>query len=438
MGSLPFAFSVHHFISSVGADAGFASIIGLAILVLLYFAQARETATLRDHAYEAANRIQQLEARLAQQARGVAPTQQARAQAAGDGPGQAPGQASAAQPAPGLPAVAPAPSTAAGAGESAPAIAAAPVAPAGVAAPALSAATRLIPTAAPAAAMALAPQRSAQNSELEPEAQPVAGSTTTAEPARRASESAPTPREPEPEPAPAQREPERVAGPPPATVAGAANGSDREGVAPRPVSAPVPTATPPPRVQPRPGTAGAPRRPVQPPPRSRPPQDGSSGGLPRVWLGVLAVLGVAAIIVLLLLITSGGGSSPSSSTTASTNSPSPRRSGKTAVNPSSVTVAVLNGTATNGLARRVAGKLSGVGYKQGTVATASDQTRTATIIAYLPGFRRDALAVATSLKTGAASVQPIDQSTQAVACPPPAGCSANVVVTVGSDLANTQ
>ena len=42
-GALPFAFSVSHFINSVGADAGFASIIGLAILVLLYFAQARET-----------------------------------------------------------------------------------------------------------------------------------------------------------------------------------------------------------------------------------------------------------------------------------------------------------------------------------------------------------------------------------------------------------
>ena len=44
MASIPFALSVHHFINSVGADAGFAAIIGLAILVLLYFAQARETA----------------------------------------------------------------------------------------------------------------------------------------------------------------------------------------------------------------------------------------------------------------------------------------------------------------------------------------------------------------------------------------------------------
>src|SRR6185312_2007232 len=54
----------HHFINSVGADVGFASIIGLAILVLLYFSQARETANLREQAYDANQRVSQLEARL--------------------------------------------------------------------------------------------------------------------------------------------------------------------------------------------------------------------------------------------------------------------------------------------------------------------------------------------------------------------------------------
>ena len=73
MGPIPFAFSVSHFINSVGADAGFASIIGLAILVLLYFAQARETSSLREQAYEAAQRVQQLEARLSQLGRQAAP-----------------------------------------------------------------------------------------------------------------------------------------------------------------------------------------------------------------------------------------------------------------------------------------------------------------------------------------------------------------------------
>src|SRR5438270_1592235 len=73
MASIPFAFSVHHFINSVGAYAGFAAIIGLAILVLLYFAQARETASLREQAYEAAQRIQQLENRIVQLGRQTAP-----------------------------------------------------------------------------------------------------------------------------------------------------------------------------------------------------------------------------------------------------------------------------------------------------------------------------------------------------------------------------
>ncbi|HWK16234.1 MAG TPA: hypothetical protein VNR66_02160, partial [Solirubrobacteraceae bacterium] len=77
MGSPAYAFSVHNFINSVGADAGFAAIIGLAILVLLYFAQARETASLRENAKEAAARIMELERRLAQLAQSQAPAAQA-------------------------------------------------------------------------------------------------------------------------------------------------------------------------------------------------------------------------------------------------------------------------------------------------------------------------------------------------------------------------
>jgi hypothetical protein len=103
-----------------------------------------------------------------------------------------------------------------------------------------------------------------------------------------------------------------------------------------------------------------------------------------------------------------------------------------------VTVAVLNGTSTANLAHNVGQKLVGAGYQEGTIATAQDQTHSSTIAAYLPGFKRDALAVAGTLKLKPAAVQAVDSSTQAVACPPPSTCKANVVVTVGSDLANTQ
>src|SRR5579862_9348144 len=72
MASIPLGLSVHHFISSVGADAGFASLIGLALLILLYFAHARETATLRSRADEAGIRVQELESQLADLADQVA------------------------------------------------------------------------------------------------------------------------------------------------------------------------------------------------------------------------------------------------------------------------------------------------------------------------------------------------------------------------------
>ena len=54
---VPFALSIHTFINNVGAYVGFASIVGLALLVLLHFAQARETSTLRNRLEEASDRI---------------------------------------------------------------------------------------------------------------------------------------------------------------------------------------------------------------------------------------------------------------------------------------------------------------------------------------------------------------------------------------------
>jgi hypothetical protein len=153
---------------------------------------------------------------------------------------------------------------------------------------------------------------------------------------------------------------------------------------------------------------------------------------------MVTVLVLAGVVVALLAITSAGSNSSSSKSTAASNARGRHHAAVgTGVKPSTVTVAVLNGTATNGLAHRMALKLAGMGYKEGTVETAPDQTHTSTVVAYLPGFKRDATAVAASLKLSAGVVQQVDPSTQAVACPPPAACTANVVVTVGADLAGT-
>ncbi len=393
MASIPLALSIHNFINKVGADAGFASIIGLAILVLLYFAQARETATLREHAAEAAERIQQLEGRVSQLVRAQSTPSPSAAPAA-----QATSARSAAGPIVASRGVGAAARPAAAAGVAS----ALPAAPAGVGAPALTAATKLIPTPGPAA----------------------------------------------PAPGAAVAPPEFDAGaaPPPATVAGAGvgNGHSRGSLSnlgglPAPVSAGPGPAQPPPRVQIRPGAAPAPsRRPVGPQRASTASPPGSRTR--RIIAAVVGALVVAAVVVGLIAITSsGGGGAAKTSSAANSNAPTGTRRSQPAINPAGVTVAVLNGTATARLANRVGGVLKTAGYKDGTITNAPDQTHTATVVAYLPGSKRDAVAVAKALKVTPDSVQAIDQNTRAVACPAaPAPCPVNVVVTVGADLAGTQ
>jgi len=418
MGSMPLALSVHNFISSVGADAGFASIIGLAILVLLYFAHARETANLHDEAEELAHRLLQAETRIAQLSR-----QQ-----------------------PAAPAPAP-PATSAQTGSSiraarAGAALAVPVAPMGVGAPPLAAATRVVPVATPpspaqtlAPAQPSAPVQAPGSEDEAPVVAPVepvfAEDAEPAEPAeerelaaaqggRAMAASAPV----------RERSGGSVA---PATAAGAANGGGREASVAAPVAAARSDAPPRPPVQIRSGAPPGGRRPSLPP-RSPAPRRGGAGR--RFGLLIGALLAVAAIAVLVIVTQTGGSSSSHARASSTTNAPtSPRRKAPVTFSPASVTVAVLNGTATNDLAHSVSAKLTAQGYKQGTLATASSQTQTATVVAFRSGFRNDALHVANALKLGPASVQPIDPSTQAVACPPPSACTANVVVTVGQDLA---
>jgi hypothetical protein len=408
MGSMPLALSAHNFISSVGADAGFASIIGLAILVLLYFAHAKETANLHEEADELAHRLLEAETRLAQLSR-----QQ-------PAPAPAPGAA----PAPASQAARSAAASPIRAGVAAAAIAV-PAAPVGVGAPALASATRVIPGVSaepdPDSELAPAPEPAVAERAVPAGAQQMAA----AQGARAAVASAPV-----------KERPAGPVGPTPATAAGAANGGNGERLAAAPVGAGGPPESPVrPRVQIRSGapTAAA-RRPVLPP---RSPAPRKSGTGRRFVLLVGALIAVAAIAALVIITATGGSSSSSRSrSAATTNAPgTSHRSVPAAFAPSSVTVAVLNGTATNELAHRVAAKLTAVGYKQGNVVTAPNQTQTATVVAYLPGFRNDALHVATALKLGSASVHAVAPSSQAVACPPPATCTANVVVTVGADLA---
>jgi hypothetical protein len=280
-----------------------------------------------------------------------------------------------------------------------------PAAPAGVGAPALSAATKLIST--PDRDQISITANGSAGAVSEP---PAAGGATVAEPV----------------------------GPPPATAAGGANGVPPAA----PPRVPSPAAAPLPGQLPRRAPAAPPRRVAQPaPPRS----NYRSGRVSRGFIAGLGVLGVVLVVVVLLIVTSNGGSSAprttassASRTTASKTARRSKSAAAAALKASSITVAVLNGTSTNNLAKTISNRLGAVGYKPGNITNASDQTETATVVGYLPHERRAGLLVAKSLSLGPASVQPVDQSNLTVACPTSSTpCTAQVVVTVGSDLAST-
>src|SRR3954467_12064931 len=63
-----FAFSLQHEVEKYGPYVGLAAFLGLAVLTVLYFAQARELKRLRDWAGRAPERAQEIEARVVAQA----------------------------------------------------------------------------------------------------------------------------------------------------------------------------------------------------------------------------------------------------------------------------------------------------------------------------------------------------------------------------------
>jgi hypothetical protein len=153
---------------------------------------------------------------------------------------------------------------------------------------------------------------------------------------------------------------------------------------------------------------------------------------------LIAVVALAAIAVGVIVLSSGGGSSASSASKSAANAAlaSHRTTTPATVLPATVTVSVLNGTDMQGLAGKIADQLATDGYKKGSKPTnAADQTHTSTIVAYMaPADRRDALAVANSLKLPKSSVQLVDPNTKSTVCPPAQACTSAVVVTVGQDL----
>jgi hypothetical protein len=161
---------------------------------------------------------------------------------------------------------------------------------------------------------------------------------------------------------------------------------------------------------------------------------GSTRNLLLAIAGVL-VLGIGVAVALTQL------SSDDSSPTSSPSEQSPAGAGgdeqepaadngrqRRAIDPASVTVAVLNGTTVPGLAQSLSNQVTKLGFDVGTVANSQDaegQQRAESVILYANGNEREAAVV--SRKLGISQREPIDPATQGLAG------DATVVVIAGAD-----
>ena len=98
--------------------------------------------------------------------------------------------------------------------------------------------------------------------------------------------------------------------------------------------------------------------------------------------------------------------------------------------PKRTTVAVLNGTTITGLARSVADRLLGSGFREGVVTNdTSNQSRAVTTIYYEPGYREEAQTAAGCLQVRLDRIHPMDANARVAAD------RADIVVFIGADKA---
>lgn len=404
-------------VEQVGAYAGLAAMLGLGVMALLYFAQAREVRRLR----EWAGREPERAAELAQRVQGdpqrrvvaqplqpstAAAQQQATAAlyasvgATPPGAPPPPGQLArpAATPAGGLlpaPGVVPQPG------------AASPASPEGGAA-AANAAAAAAATGEPQAPAAPGTPQAPATVSTPPTATPPPASTPVPNPQLGGPSAGQSPAA-APRTAAAQRS---------ASLSAYANGSagqdTRESAAARP----------------------------------EPLLSADDGGVSKGRIALFAGGGLLAALVaaVLMLVVTGGGETPApndfgntppaqkaeggagASGTAGSEGTSGRSasSGLTVAERRATKVAVLNGTTQTGLARSVGDKIEKERFTIGSIGTNADQQIPATVIAYTEGNEPAARAVAQIVGVSAAAVQPADANASASA-------DADVVVTVGLD-----
>jgi len=467
--------SVHKFVSDVGAYVGFASLIAVALLILLYFAHARDSATQRNRLEEAQARIGGLEARLAQ----LLQAQRARTGAA-PAPVAPPAVAPVPvrQMSPAASAVSaqrrvPSPATAAAAVAAAPDVAAAtalverppapgsvPVAPIGMAAPALASATKLIPDPigladaagpedtmfVPAPVAAIAAANGNGNGNGKHEAAPPTDATQAIPAATQAGAAQ----------AAATQAGATQAIPPVAAAAARTPSASPRGSAAQPPRAKIGAGAAAAGVGAATGAGAAAG--ISAPRRTVPTISPGRGGGRRRFAGrvlplLIAGVAVAVIIVALVVITNTGGTPASNARNSSGNgatgqSLAGQHHGPPPFKPADYRVAVLNGTAVSGLAAHVSTKLAHEGFKKGNATNAASQTEAATYVYYMTGAgaatahnRTAAHHVAKALKVPESRVRqatagPISSCAISATGTPLHSCNAEVIVSVGADRQN--
>jgi hypothetical protein len=379
-------------IQDVGAYAGFAAVVGLAVLAALYFSQARDLRRLREWAGRAPERAADQAATI-----GQTPEQAAQdaARPAASGavktiPAAKP--VTPGKPAPGAPgqpgteekkpAAAPAPATAGKPDEKKPA-------------PAPGAAPPVPATAAAAAAKASA------------------GAPAPATPAATPAKDKPAPSGPGDGSEPAATPAPATGGPPPATPP------------PRPPTPrPVLPARPAPPVRSPAAASASPQSTAVLPASSARLRDRARGAAGRDGLGARYI----ALIVAGVIVVGGGVAFGVSQLGGDDGASAPddqAQAPQEPVNPSTVTVSVLNGTTVPGLAAQIGDEIESDGFQRGNVANALDQQRTTSTVLFAEGADREAQLVARKL--GITTVEPVDPDSQAL------GGTASVVVIVGAD-----
>ena len=457
---LLFAFSLQEQVEKYGAYVALAAFLGLAVLTVLYFAQARELKRLRDWAGRAPERAQELEARVVAQADELRRTQ------TGEPVAEPSGTVGPARPIE-QPAAAAVPSgTGRGTGTPAPipigprpavaVAAAAAKAQAGAVAPEepeVAEATSE-PVAAPSGDGALAtPPPPDQTAVLAPADRPVAPSDD-----EEAGDQPPAPPDDEgtapaeegtgEQPAaPDDEDAGDEAAPPPADEPAAEPATSGNGTGATP---PIPRATP--RPQPRtaaaaaPLRASAPSRSVDVPPRRGATvpgrrEEGSSRARRITLFTLLGVVVLGGFIFAATQVLGGDDENTPAPNVAQSPTSSASPSADVAGKRPDTVVTVLNGTATDGLAGTVRDKLVAQGYSDevGMVRTGNntDQQRQNSIVLYASGQRRMARDVARILGISGRP-ELVDEDTLALANNTgdgAAGHETDVVVVAGPDQA---